>query len=224
MPAREHPPIDASRVQAAVFDMGGVLLEGGPSDVAAFGARVGLDGAAWEELRLAIFGNAGPWSALERGEISLESFIAHLADEISKAGGSVDLELASQFMGDRTPMSQRERVRDELVEWVGKVKGVVTTALLTNNVVEWRSGWNEILDIEGLFDVIVDSSAVGARKPEPEIYEITREKLGVEHADIFFVDDIGQNLKAAKQLGWQTLLFRRSEDLISILEEICAAK
>ena len=221
MPESEDRSIDPTLVQAAVFDMGGVLLEGGPSDVAAFGSRVGLDKASWDVLRFEVFGNGGAWSALERGEISLDSFVEHLKNEIIKVGGSVDTELAAQFMGDRTPMAQRQRIREDLIEWVGRVKEVVPTALLTNNVVEWRTGWNQMLDVDALFDVIVDSSEVGTRKPEPEIYEITRERLDVAHENIFFVDDIGQNLKAAKRLGWQTLLFRRGEDLVDVLKAIC---
>ena len=74
-----------------------------------------------------------------------------------------------------------------------------------------------------LFDVIIDSSEVGARKPEPRIYEITREKLGVAHDEIFFLDDIGQNLKAARALGWNTVLFTDTDEALAVLETLIAA-
>jgi len=72
--------------------------------------------------------------------------------------------------------------------------------------------------------VVIDSSAVGSRKPEPRIYEITRERLGVAHDDIFFVDDIGQNLKAARSLGWQTLLYSSTEEVLDTISAIGASR
>ena len=87
-----------------------------------------------------------------------------------------------------------------------------------------RSGWREAIDLDSLFDVVIDSSEVGARKPEPKIYEITREKLDVEAGEILFVDDIGQNLKAAHRLGWQTLLFKEIAPTIEVLEAVLAGR
>ena len=71
-----------------------------------------------------------------------------------------------------------------------------------------------------LFDHVIDSSEVGARKPEPAIYEMTRERLGVAHGEIFFIDDIGQNLKAARAFGWQTYLFRDESEALATLERL----
>jgi FMN phosphatase YigB (HAD superfamily) len=55
------------------------------------------------------------------------------------------------------------------------------------------------------------------------IYEITRERLGIAHDGIFFVDDIGQNLKTARSLGWQTYLFRKEEEALATLDAVLAA-
>jgi epoxide hydrolase-like predicted phosphatase len=123
-------------------------------------------------------------------------------------------------MGDRAPMSQAARLRHDMVEAVRGLHEVMPTALLTNNVREWRDGWHNVFDVDQLFDVVVDSSEVGARKPEPEIYHATRERLGVDHEAIFFIDDIGQNLKAARSLGWQTFLFDEPEAAVAVIEEI----
>ncbi len=111
-----------------------------------------------------------------------------------------------------------------MIDAVRRLKSAVSTALLTNNVREWRSGWREAIDLDSLFDVVIDSSEVGARKPEPKIYEITREKLDVEAGEILFVDDIGQNLKAAHRLGWQTLLFKEIAPTIEVLEAVLAGR
>jgi len=224
MPKNPGKAIDATAVQAAVFDMGGVILEGGPSDVRAFGARVGLSEEIWAELRGRIFANDGPWSAVERGEIPLQAFVEHLRDEILEAGGAVDAELAARFMGDRTPDAQARRIRHEIVTSIAALRRVMPTALLTNNVAEWRAGWKQLLDVDTLFDVVIDSSEVGARKPETRIYEITRERLGVPHQGIFFLDDIGQNLKEARRLGWQTVLYTDTRNVLDVLGAILESR
>ena len=55
------------------------------------------------------------------------------------------------------------------------------------------------------FDVFVESAAVGLRKPDPRIYELTCRRLGVAPPRVAFLDDIGQNLKAARALGMATI-------------------
>lgn len=215
---------DASRIRAAVFDYGGVLIQGGPSDVVAFGSRTGLPEEVWKPLRRSFFGNEGIWARLERGEVAFADFTAALRREIEAAGGSVTEEQAASFMGTPDPMGHRSRLRPRMLEAVRRLRAVMPTALLTNNVREWRSGWEAVLEPATLFDVVIDSSEVGARKPEPAIYEITREKLGVAHDEIFFLDDIGQNLKAARALGWNTELYDDDDRVLGVLDALVAAK
>jgi epoxide hydrolase-like predicted phosphatase len=212
------------KIRAAVFDYGGVLIAGGPSDVAAFGGRTGLSEDIWRPLRREFFGNDGIWARLERGEVPYDDFTAALRVAIHDAGGTVTEAQAASFMGSPDPMGQRARLRPDMLDAVRRLRGVMPTALLTNNVREWRSEWERVLDPASLFDVVIDSSEVGARKPESRIYEITRERLGVAHDEIFFLDDIGQNLKAARALGWNTLLFTETSEVLPILESLITAK
>lgn len=67
-----------------------------------------------------------------------------------------------------------------------------------------------VLGDRGLFDVVVSSAATGSRKPEPRVYEVLCQQAlgGVKPRDCLFLDDIGQNLKAARALGMRTLLVR----------------
>jgi len=214
---------DPSRIRAAVFDYGGVLIEGGPRDVVAFGARVGLSEEVWRPLRRAFFGNEGIWAELERGEASFDAFTEALRRAIAEAGGTVTAEQAAAFMGDADPMAQKARLRPEILAAVRRLRAHVPTALVTNNVREWRAGWTAILEPDALFDVVVDSSEVGTRKPEPRIYEVTRERLGVAHDEIFFLDDIGQNLKAARALGWNTVLYDETDRVLAVLDALLDA-
>jgi putative hydrolase of the HAD superfamily len=68
--------------------------------------------------------------------------------------------------------------------------------------------------------VVVDSGFVGMRKPEPEIYELTLERLGdgIVAADCLFVDDVEVNIQAARELGMRTVHFRESEQAIGEIE------
>jgi putative hydrolase of the HAD superfamily len=218
------PGFDPARIRAAVFDYGGVLIEGGPKEVVAFGHRVGLPEDVWRTLRRQFFGNEGIWARLERGEVEYAEFVSQLRQAVTKAGGSVTEEQAINFMGSTEPMGHRTRLRPAMLDAVHRLRGHMKTALLTNNVKEWRAGWVEVLEPDSLFDLVIDSSEVGARKPEPAIYEITREKLGVAHDEIFFIDDIGQNLKAARALGWNTVLFDEPDEAVAVLESLIAAQ
>jgi len=222
VPPANAYPIEPARIKAAVFDLGGVLVGGGPREVIAFGARVGLDTASWEAIRRDLFGNRGAWAELERGEIPFGAFVDELKSRVRGAGGHVSDDEAVTFMGTPEPMSDPTALRTEMVEAVRSLKAKMPTALLTNNVREWRDGWHGAIDLEALFDVVIDSSAVGARKPERRIYEITRDRLGVAHEEIFFIDDIGQNLKSARALGWQTLLYTEMDAVLAEIGRLLA--
>lgn len=93
----------------------------------------------------------------------------------------------------------------ELATWVGDQFQI---GLLTNimpGFVEALRGKGLIPDLR--YDVIIDSSSVGAIKPEKKIYEIATERAGVKPEEILFVDDDRANLRAAEHLGWRVLWF-----------------
>jgi FMN phosphatase YigB (HAD superfamily) len=162
-----QPPVDIQpeRIRAAVFDLGGVLMGGGPSEVIAFGDRIGLDSNHWDLLRREVFGNHGTWARLERGECSLAEFIEGLRATIAAGGTHVTAEDAATFLGVADPFAKRAVFRTRMLDRVRALHAVMPTALLTNNVREWRDSWRTALDLAGLFDAVVDSSEVGARKP-----------------------------------------------------------
>jgi putative hydrolase of the HAD superfamily len=178
--------IDPDRVEAAVFDLGGVFIGGGVESVQAFGDRHGLSRAAWDAIRRELFDAAGLWSAVERGGATFAEFVTHLRARAREHGADVSLADAENFMGNMrgTPT---DRLRPEIVAATARLHTRMPTALLTNNIPEWRDGWRSLFDVDALFDVVIDSCEVGMRKPEPEIYELTRAKLGLPHTALFFV-------------------------------------
>ncbi len=216
--------IDTERVEAAVFDLGGVFLAGGVESVQAFGDRHGLTADAWRAIRRDLFHDeAGIWSAVERGHATFADFVARLRELALEHGCDVSDHEARNFMGN-TGASATQRLRSEIVEAAARLHARMPTALLTNNIPEWRHGWRSLIDVESLFDVVVDSCEVGMRKPEPAIYEIMRAKLGLPHESLFFLDDLGVNLKAARSLGWQTLRYDDTARVLSVLDALATGR
>ena len=84
------------------------------------------------------------------------------------------------------------------------------TALLTNNVKEWEPLWRSMLPVDELFETVVDSAFVGVRKPDPRIYELTLERVGLPPGVCLFVDDMEINCEAAAELGLEVVHFRET--------------
>lgn len=140
---------------------------------------------------------------LETGRISEADFFAHLCDHAAAAGlPRVDPERV------RGHVVRRDMVASAaMVDAVRELRAAgYRTALLTNNAREWRDARRAVMPLDELFDVVVDSSEVGMRKPQPQIYVHTCELLGVDPADCLFVDDLECNVEAAQALGMETLL------------------
>ncbi len=216
--------IDTDRVEAAVFDLGGVFLAGGVESVQAFGERHGLTTDAWRAIRRDLFhDDSGIWSAVERGQATFADFVTRLRKLALEHGCEVSEADARNFMGN-SGASQTQRLRTEIVDAASRLHARMPTALLTNNIPEWRTSWRALIDVEALFDVVVDSCEVGTRKPESTIYEIMRAKLGLPHESLFFLDDLGVNLKAARSLGWQTLRYDDTSRVLSVLDALAAGR
>src|SRR6185437_14246190 len=87
---------------------------------------------------------------------------------------------------------------------------------ITNNVQAGER--NPLLD--DLFEVVIESSKVGLRKPDPRIYQIACESLGVQPEQAIFLDDFGVNLKAARELGMATVKVDETPSAIDELERL----
>jgi putative hydrolase of the HAD superfamily len=88
-------------------------------------------------------------------------------------------------------------------------------AMLTNNVREWEAMWRAMLPVDEIFEIVVDSAFVGCRKPEPRIYEITLERLGLPAEACLFIDDILVNVEGARAIGLYAVHFQDNEQAIA---------
>ena len=211
--------INPGVVKTVVFDLGGVFLEGTVESVSSFGLRVGIDETVWREVAREMFlgGDEGPWSRLERNEITIEAFGKLLEAKLAGHGVALDLAAVARVVGSG---NFGGRVRPEIVTACQSLKSVMQTALLTNNIVAWRETWRSKIDVDALFHDVVDSCEVGMRKPEERIYALVEQRLGRQGEALLFIDDLGMNLKGARARGWQTLKYENTVDVLQVLEAV----
>ena len=185
-------------IRAVLFDFGGVILSSPFEAFAAYERRVGLP---MDFIRTVNSTNPddNAWARLERSEVDLDGFVSEFETEALALGHSVD--------GNEVIACLAGEVRPRMVTALRTIKAHHRTALLTNNFLtgnpDWSGGANgSILE---LFDVVVESAQVGVRKPEQRFYEIALERLGVPAESAVFLDDLGVNLKPARDMGMTTI-------------------
>jgi epoxide hydrolase-like predicted phosphatase len=183
-------------IQAVLFDFSGVLTTSPwPAITASAGGDLAfLTGPYHEDTD-------HPWHRLERGEISVDEWLAAVNEAAEQAGRTLDLTPMQTLLTDLV-------VHDDVVEHVGGLRADgYRTALVTNNVREGAAGWRAMIPVDDLFDVVVDSSSVGMRKPDPAIFTHTLDLLGGIAPDrAVFLDDVESNLVGARLAGLHTIL------------------
>ena len=201
-------------IEAVLFDFGGVLA-GSPFEAFARyehdhdlpeGFIRGLNAANHHD-------NA--WARLERNELDFDAFCDAFEAEAQAAGGRVDTRALFATIGGA--------VRPEMLEAVRRCRGRFKTALLTNNFVSPSAGLGEGIATGGLlelFDVVVASTEVGMRKPDPRFYELACSLLEVAPEQAVFLDDLGMNLKPARAMGMVTIKVEDPATAIAELEEV----
>jgi len=191
-------------IRAVLFDFGGVFTD---SPFAAFAQYADTIGATSEQIDSIVFGGYGddgdhPWHRVERGEISLEAAREGILALGEQQGLVVDIWQVFLAMSEN-----QGGLRSDLVDHVRHLRAAgLRTGIVTNNVVEFREHWRAMLPVEELFDVVVDSSEVGVRKPGAAIFQLALDRLGLEADEVLFLDDYPGNVVAAQALGMTALL------------------
>ena len=192
--------------KAVLWDFGGVILSSPFEAFNRYEAQHGLPSNFIRGVN-ATNPHTNAWALLERSQISVQEFDGLFADEAEVLGRRVPgADVLSLLAGE---------VRPEMVVALDRVKtSGYRVACLTNNVVGGDGAADDpavggratqIAAIMERFDVIVESSVVGVRKPEPRFYEIACELLMVQPEECVFLDDLGVNLKPAAAMGMTTI-------------------
>ena len=203
-------------IKAALFDFGGVILTSPFDEFNRYEQDHGLPVDFLRGLN-ATNPDANAWAQFERNQVDVDTFCQLYEQEAAAAGYTIDAhEVLALLAG---------QLRPQMVEAVRRCKERLKTACLTNNTVSFddfpaearATGRNDVL---ALFDVIVESSKTGVRKPEPRFYEMACEQLAIEPSEAVFLDDLGVNLKPAKALGMTTIKVVDPDDAIAELEQV----
>lgn len=199
-------------LEAVLFDFGGVFTSSPFAAARRHGEVLGIDPDRALEVAFGPYDEDTdhPWHRAERGEIDLVTCHAEISARAAAEGFELDLFDMLRSLGDddgdgRAP---GEVIRQPVVAAVRAVRaGGVRTALVTNNIAELASLWRPLLPLDELFDVVIDSSEEGVRKPDPRIYHLTLERLGgVAPERSVFLDDYPGNVAAAQALGMAGIL------------------
>jgi putative hydrolase of the HAD superfamily len=205
-----------SAVEAVISDFGGVLTSPLLDSFMAFqdSSGISLEALGKAMAEVAREQGANPLFELETGRMSEQRFLETLSAQLtSDLGRPVELHgFGERYFDGLEP-------NDRLIEYMRELRGRgYRMAICTNNVREWEPLWRAKLPVDEIFDVVVDSAFVGSRKPEPRIYEITLERLGVAADSALLIDDIELNCTAAEELGIRAVWFQSTEQAIEEIE------
>lgn len=207
-------------IRAAFFDFGGVLTESPFEAFARFERTNGLPEGFIRRVN-ATNSDSNAWALLERNEIGLDEFAGRFQSESAYLGHSVNGQDVLALLGGE--------LRPRMIDAVRGCAKSLRMGLLTNNFilsdppVDQRGGDDPpdaLAAVLSLFDVVVESSRVGCRKPDPRFYEIACELAGVAPSDVVYLDDLGVNLKPARAMGMTTIKVTDPDAAIAELEEV----
>jgi putative hydrolase of the HAD superfamily len=208
----------ALELDAAIFDFGGVLTTSIRASFAEFERALELeDGTLMEAFRHEAESGEPDFFLLEKGLITEAEFYARMLQRLRDFTGK-EIEFPQDPVEVRRMLFGSIRRNDQMIAAAVRIGAHYKTAILTNNVKEWTD-WREWVEAH-IFDSVVDSSEVGLRKPEPEIYLLTCEKLGVDPSRAAFVDDIPTNCEGATAVGLHAIRFTTTDEVLDQLRPL----
>lgn len=207
-----------------IFDFGGVITA---SPFEAFNKLEAERGLPHDFVRRVNSSDPddNAWAKFERAEIDAATFDTLFAEEARALGHELEGEAVLAVIAGA--------VRPAMVATLDTLKDRgFTIACITNNVPGGKMGIRgagmtrsaeaaiEVADIMARFDHVIESSKAGVRKPDPQIYQMMCEKLGVEPAECIYLDDLGINCKPASQLGMHAIKVTSGEQALGDLSAV----
>ena len=207
-------------IEAVIFDFGGVLTSSPFEAFTRFETERGLPADIIRRTNAANhLENA--WAKFERAEVDIETFDRLFAEESLALGAEVrGREVLPLLQGD---------LRPEMVEALKRIKAQFKTGCITNNLpanaigsMTGRSLY--IAEVMVLFDHVIESAKIGLRKPDPRIYHMMVHTLKVDPKRCVYLDDLGVNLKPAREMGMTTIKVTSGAQAIAELEKATGLK
>jgi putative hydrolase of the HAD superfamily len=201
-------------IEAVIWDFGGVLTT---SPFEAFARFEKERGFPVDIIRRTNAANhlENAWAKFERAEIDVDAFDKLFAEESRAFGAEVcGKEVLPLLQGD---------LRSEMVEALKRVKAQCKTGCITNNLPANAIGSTSgrslyVAEVMALFDHIIESAKIGLRKPDPRIYRMMIDALKVDPKKCVYLDDLGVNLKPAREMGMTTIKVVSAAQALAELE------
>ena len=210
-----------NKIKAVFWDFGGVLTPSPFMAFAAFERKHNLPMGFLRSVNSHQFNN-NAWAQFERGELDLASFELAYEKETQALG---------QPLSARTVLGLLYgELRPAMVEALRCCRRHYRTACLTNTMrlpedyadplVQQR---NQVFEpVRPLFERVFESSKLGLRKPDPAFYRYACQAMAVQPGEVVFLDDLGVNLKPARQMGMQTIKVESPAQALPELESALA--
>jgi len=208
-------------IRAVICDFGGVLTTPLLQSFMAFQDQTGITGESLGRAmaRITERDGAHPLYELEKGNMTEADYLAKVRDELRE-----ELDHEPQMVSFREIFFAALDPNEAMIDVMRQAKADgYRMAMLTNNVREWEPLWRSMLPVDEIFELVVDSAFVGMRKPQPEIYELTLERLRAHDpeglgdlgfGECLFVDDFEVNCEAARALGIEAVQFHSNEQAL----------
>jgi len=200
-------------IEAVLFDFGGVILSSPFEAFAEYENEIGLPPDTIRKINTTN-PDTNAWAQFERREVNPEEFGLLFEKEALALGHELDAQRILEGL--------HGSLRPSMVEALSRCSSKFKTAMLTNNITPMQEQDldQDVKNVVEIFDLLVESSIEGCRKPEEKFYEIACERLNVNPENCVFLDDLGINLKPARAMGMTTIKVVEPEEAIKELYEI----
>tara|TARA_B100001142_G_scaffold186573_1_gene185772 strand:+ start:821 stop:1456 length:636 start_codon:yes stop_codon:yes gene_type:complete len=191
-------------IKAVFWDFGGVITTSPFDSFNLYEEKHGLEKDFIRRVN-STNPDSNAWAKLERNQIDLSEFNDLFLNESTNLGYPIQgVDVIGLLQG---------QIRPEMIQALEAIKGNLIQACLTNNIVSPETqpsdqnvsiaGKNE--EIMNLFDFVIASSEQNVRKPDPAFYDLALNHAGIKAEEAVFLDDLGINLKPARELGMYTI-------------------
>ena len=206
-------------IKAIIWDFGGVLTS---SPFEAFNRYEQARGIPADFIRSVNARNpdTNAWAQFERSELTLDQFDSLFGDESAVMGRKIaGRDVIALLGGEVRPLMAEALRRCSIRYKVGCITNNVPAGRGPGMVLD-NSTANAVRDVMKLFHHIIESKRAGIRKPDPRIYQMSCDALGVHPQEAIYLDDLGVNLKPARALGMQTIKVGEPEIALAELENL----
>jgi putative hydrolase of the HAD superfamily len=205
-------------IQAVIFDFGGVIIPGGGNDAALgdpstpFGRLEQAHGLPAGCLWKAHYQNP-VWEALRVGDGTREAWLEHVTLSVAALSNVETAQTVMAALQEPRP----PEFNPGILAFIGELRDRVKVGLLSNAAPGLEAELRQIYAVYDLFDDVINSATVRLAKPDPRIYQLAADRLGVRTDACFFTDDLPHNIEAARSVGMRAHQFDTCEGLRAAL-------